>query len=390
MLMTRDGTLDTAALLDRLDAAMPVIRANIDVADTTRDTPASSIDALRDAGLFRLFQPRRWGGIEADPRALPLLQQKMAEACPSTAWVYGVLTVQAFVLALFGDQAQTDVWGEDGDALVSSSFAPVGVAEAVEGGWRVSGRWSFSSGSSHAGWALLGARMPGVAPAPGPPPLNLFLVPRADFVIDDVWHTFGLRGTGSNDIVGTDMFVPAHRHLRLDPGIQNMLEAARPGSALYRLPWLYLFTASISSFAVGAARGALEGFLAVTRERTSPLSGKVAKEDPAAQQAAARLAAEIDMIGAIYDRHLSRLEAHVAADTLIPMADAMLIRSQLSGALRRLAALVDDLMMLQGARAIELSSPVARAWLDLSAARAHIGNDPTGATTMLGAALLAG
>jgi len=234
---------------------------------------------------------------------------------------------------------------------------------------------------------MLGAKL---SPPSGPPGLTLFLVPREDFTILDVWNTFGLRGTGSNDIVAQDIFVPCHRTLTLDPGIQNRLDEDRPGPPLYRMPWLYLFASSISHCAVGAARGALAGFLDVTRARVSPLSGKVAKEDPAAQQAAARLLAEIDMVEAMYDRHITMLQRHVAADTLVPLRDAWLCRSQLTSALRGLAAQVDALMLLQGARAIELASPVARAWLDLSAARAHIGNDPTIATTMLGADLIAG
>lgn len=381
-----DGTVAPPDLAERLSPVLPLIARLVPEANERRDIPAETIEALRRSDLIRLFQPRRWGGFEADPRSFYALQNQIAEVCGSTAWVYGVLSVQAFVVALFDEDAQADVWEEDPRALVCSSFAPVGSAVPVEGGYRLSGRWSFSSGSSHAGWALLGAKLS--APDGRPGGLTLFLVPRADFAIADVWNTFGLRGTGSNDIVAQDIFVPRHRSLTLDPGIQNRRSEHRPGPPLYRMPWLYLFASSISNWAVGAARGALDGFLDVTRARVSPLSGKVAREDPAAQQAAARLLAEIDSIEAMYDRHIALLQRHVAADTVLPMRDAWLCRSQLTSALRRLTACVDALMLLQGARAIDLASPVARTWLDLSAARAHIGNDPTIATTMLGAELI--
>lgn len=375
-------------LVERARALVPAIVARTDEADRIRDTPAQTIAEFQEYGLLRMFQPRRWGGLEADPRDLFAVQNVIAAACPSTAWVYGVLCVQSLVLALFHEEAQADVWGKDNRALVSSAFPPVGKAIADGDGYRISGRWTFASGCTHAQWSLLGARLPPVGDAA--PQARLFLVPRGDYEILDVWHTFGMRGTGSNDILVKDAFVPAHRMFQLDPGIQNVPLAERAMPPLYRLPWLYLFTSVISNLAIGTARGALDGFLRVTRDRVSPFTGKVAREDPVVQQTAARLLVEIDSTEAMYDRHIECLFGHVEADVPISMPEALLLRGQQTSALRRLAALVDELMLLQGSRAIELASPVTRAWLDLSAARAHIGNDPTLSYTTLGAMLIAG
>ncbi|MEJ7926227.1 acyl-CoA dehydrogenase family protein [Sphingobium sp. AN641] len=380
----------TEELLARLNPILPLIKERIAAGDVARDTPAETIAALAAADLFRLFQRKEWGGLEADPRTFFAIQKAIAEVCPSTAWVYGVLCVQPFRISLFDRQAQADIWGDDGGALIGSASSPAGVATPVEGGFRLSGRWTFSSGISHAQWALLGARRPDLpaAAADCRSALNIFLVPCADFEVVDVWRSFGLRATGSNDIVVQDIFVPAHRTLTLDPGIQNLRRDARPGPALYRMPWHYLFSASISYFGIGAARAALDGFLAIIRGRVSMMTGKVAREDPAVQQAAGRLAAEIDAASAMYDRHVRQLLDHDTDDIMMSMPDAVLLRAQLTGGLRKLTALVDDLMMLQGARATDMNSPVTRAWLDLSAARAHLGNDPTIPTTMLGAMLI--
>ncbi|WP_322790388.1 acyl-CoA dehydrogenase family protein [Rhizorhapis suberifaciens] len=374
-------------LLVRLAPILPAIKERIAAADLARDTPAETVRELAAADLFRLFQPQQWGGFESDPRIFFALQNAIAQVCPSTAWVYGVLCVQSFLVSLFDEQAQADVWERDGRALIGSAGTPAGTATPVEGGFRVTGRWTFSSGSSHAKWALLGARLPD-APVAGPPLLNVFLVPREDFELVDVWHSFGLRATGSNDIIANDIFVPKHRTITLDPGIQNIRREMRAGPALYRLPWLYLFSSSISNLAIGTARAALDGFLSITRSRVSVLTGKIAREDPAVQQAAGRLASEIEAAPAMYDRHVERLLHYEMIDTPIPMQEAVLIRTQLTAGLRKFASLVDDLMMLQGARATDLNSPVTRAWLDLNAARAHLGNDPTMATTMLGAMLI--
>lgn len=375
-------------LIGRARTLLPGIAGRVAEVDRLRDTPDATVAELLESDLLRLFQPAGRGGYEADPRIFFTIQNMIAEACLSTAWVYGVLSVQSLVIALFDERAQADVWSKDGRATATSSFAPVGKAERVADGFRLDGRWTFASGSTHAQWALLGAKIamtPGGQPEP-----RLFLVPRADYEIVDVWHTFGLRGTGSNDIIVRNAFVPEHRMFQLDPGVQNLTGAGQPASPLYRLPWLYLFTGAISNLAIGGARGALRHYLENSRGRVALFSGNAAKENLEVQQAAARLHAEIDTVEAMFDRHLTLLQRHVAADTPIPMQDGLLLRTQLTSSLRRLTAHVDQLMLLQGARAIQLASPVTRAWLDLCAARTHIGNDPAGATTLLGQSLIAG
>jgi 3-hydroxy-9,10-secoandrosta-1,3,5(10)-triene-9,17-dione monooxygenase len=383
--MSADPT--PAELLARVQALAPRIAARAAEADRLRDIPRATIDELRDAGLFRLFQPANWGGLEMDPRVFFDIQNVIAESCASTAWVYGVLSVQSLVLALFDTRAQADVWGADDCALVSSSLLPAGKVVSVDGGFRLEGRWSFSSGSSFCQWAMLGAIVPeGSDQAPGP---RVFLVPRSDYEIVDVWHTFGLRGTGSNDLVVNDVFVPAYRTIKLDPGIVSVAREARPGAPLYRLPWLYLFAASVSNFAIGAGRGAVDAFLERARARISAMTGKASKEDPNAHMAAARLHAEIETVEAMYRRHIDAMMAKVDTDEPMTMAEGMLYRTQLTSALRGIASRVDDLMLLLGARAINLDSRFTRAWLDLSAARVHPGNDPNTPSALLGQGLLA-
>lgn len=375
-------------LVARVRALTPEIAARAVATNERRDTPAETIAALKQAGLLRIFQPSRWGGLQGDPLAFYAIQNAIAEACPSTAWVYGVLAVQSFILARFDVRAQEDLWGSDRHALAASSFAPVGTAAPVEGGYRLCGRWSFASGSTHSQWALLGAKKAAPAAPEGQAETAIFLVPRKDYELHDVWRTFGLRGTGSNDVCVNDAFVPHHRMLCLDPGVQTLTSASMPGPALYRLPWLYLFSSSISNFAVGAARGALHSFLAATRGRTSPITGTSVQQNPVLQQAVARLHAETEATEAMYGRHIRQLQRCVTADVPLPVSEGLLLRTQLTSALRRLTAVLDELQLLQGARAVHLDSPVTRVWLDLAAARAHIGNDPALASTMLGATLL--
>jgi 3-hydroxy-9,10-secoandrosta-1,3,5(10)-triene-9,17-dione monooxygenase len=353
--------------------------------DKARDVPKSSIEALRAAGLFRIFQPKRWDGLEADPLLFFDIQNAIAESCASTAWVYGVLSVQPLVLARFDERAQRDVWGDNPDALVCSSFAPMGKAQKAEGGYRLSGRWSFSSGSSHAQWCLIGAKDEG-APPPG---VRLFLVPRGDFVIDDVWDTFGLRGTGSHDLLVEDAFVPAYRSQVVPAGTAFNPNADMPDGEIYRIPWSYLASASIANFTIGVARGALRAFLKMAKTKISSLSGAAAKDDPMLIAAAARLDAEIDQAETTMRRNFEILLDHVRQSKPLTAEDGLRLRLQITSIARRLAAGLDSLMLHVGASGINNASPITRAWLDLMAARVHPGNDPTMPTAMYGAALIA-
>src|SRR5216683_5362535 len=176
-----------------------------------RVVPAESVKALTETGFFRLLQPARFGGHEADPITFLTAVRLIASACGSTGWVSSVVGVHPWQLALFPLRAQEDVWGTDPGTRMSSSYAPTGRAEAVAGGHRLTGRWSFSSGCDHATWVLLGGI---VLDGDGKPTdFRTFLLPARDYVIDDVWDTVGLRGTGSNDIVVDGAFVPGHRSL---------------------------------------------------------------------------------------------------------------------------------------------------------------------------------
>ncbi|MFD4183552.1 acyl-CoA dehydrogenase family protein, partial [Rhodococcus sp. NPDC058514] len=170
-----------------------------DIADQARATEEArrvsveTIQALTDTGVFRMLQPKRYGGAEADPVQFYETVRAISGACGSTGWVTSVLGVHPWHLALYDDRAQAEVWGDDPDVLVCSSYALMGTVTPVEGGFELSGVWRFSSGCDHADWALLGAIMVGGKGEPSD--FTTVLVPRADYRIQDVWDTVGLRGT---------------------------------------------------------------------------------------------------------------------------------------------------------------------------------------------------
>ena len=369
----------------RARALLPGLLPCLADARQAGDFPAAPIAAIKASGLFRAFQPKRWGGYELDPRIMLDVQNVFAERCLSLAWIFGVLSVQSFMLGRMDPLAQADVWGEDPDVLVSSSFTPVGQVTPAAGGYRLSGRFTFSSGSSHAGWAMVGGIVPPQDTRPAQ--MRLFLVPRADYRIDKVWDTIGLRATGSNDLIIEDVFVPAYRTYVPDSGLLP-LPAQSGLPALYRLPWLFMFATTISNLGVGAGRGALAAFTETVRTRRGGFANAPSRENPAYLAMIGRARCEIDLIDAQNKGNFTTLLAHVDQNLPLPLDQALVYRAQLTGSLRRIARLVDEMMLLLGGRGIRTDDPLTQVWLDMAAARAHPGNDPGAVHAQLAGELL--
>jgi 3-hydroxy-9,10-secoandrosta-1,3,5(10)-triene-9,17-dione monooxygenase len=375
-------------LIERARAMIPALKERADAATAARTLPAETIREMQEAGFFRVLQPRRHGGYEMDPHVFYEIQMALAEGCMSTAWVYGVVGVHPFQLALFDQRAQADVWSKSDATLISSSYQPVGKVERVEGGFRLSGRWGFSSGCDHCEWAFLGALIPPVE-AGGPPEMRTFLLPRSDYQIVHDWNVFGLQATGSHGIVVDKAFVPEYRtHRAVDGFLCKNPGQAVNTSPLYRLPWAQVFVRAVSTAAIGATQGALDAYLGIASKRVSTNTGKATRLDPAALNAAARAQSAVLEMKTILRRNFEEMMTTLRAGGEIPMLDRIRYRFESSQVVRRCASICDELMPLLGGRAIYMDSPLVRYWLDINAARAHVANDPAVVGTSLGALYL--
>jgi 3-hydroxy-9,10-secoandrosta-1,3,5(10)-triene-9,17-dione monooxygenase len=353
---------------------LPVLRGRAAEAEELRKVPAASVKELQAAGVLRLLQPQRYGGHEAHPTVFYTAIKLIAGACGSTGWVSSVLGVHPWHVALFAEAAQAEVWADDLDTVISSSYAPVGRATAVEGGFRFSGRWSFSSGCDHATWCLLG----GLVMEDGRPvDFRTFLLPRSDYAIEDVWDTIGLRGTGSNDILVDDVFVPEHRTL----SFQHTSRCVCPGQELndgplFRLPYGSVHPYAITAPLIGMATGAYESYVGYTRERIrASYVGEKAAEDAFAQVRVAEAACEIDAAWLQLERNFAEEFDLVSAGRSIPLELRLRARrDQVCGSARVISA-IDKLFESAGGKAINTSAPISRFWRDAHAARVHAAND---------------
>ena len=372
-------------LISRARAMLPTLKSRAESATQERTIPADTIREMKEAGFFRVLQPKRWGGYEMDPQVFFEIQMALAEGCMSTGWVYGVVGVHPFQLALFDDRAQQDVWAKDDSTLVSSSYQPVGKVDRVDGGFQLSGRWGFSSGCDHCEWVLLGSIIP-PAQTGASPEMRTFLVPRKDYEIVYDWSVFGLQGTGSHSIVVDKAFVPEYRTHRAIDGFA----LTNPGQALntaplYRVPWAQVFVRAVSSAAIGALQGALDAYKSIVAKRVSTNTGQATKSDPMALNAAAGTQSAILEMKTVLERNFDQIMESVRAGREIALTDRMRYRYESSQVANRCADLCDELMPLLGGRAIYMDSPVVRYWLDINAARAHVANNPRLVGTSLGA-----
>jgi 3-hydroxy-9,10-secoandrosta-1,3,5(10)-triene-9,17-dione monooxygenase len=373
-----------AAVIAGVTELLPVFRQRAQEAEDTRVVPAESVKSLAETGFFRLLQPASAGGLEADPVTFFTAVRLIASACGSTGWVASVLGVHPWQLALFPAQAQDDVWGADPATRMSSSYAPTGKARKTDGGYRLDGRWSFSSGCDHATWVLLGGIV--LDDNHRPVDFRTFLLPISDYAIDDVWDTVGLRGTGSNDIVVSDAFVPEHRSL----SFTDVTKCACPGhtrntGALYRIPFGSVFSYTITTPIIGMATGAYQAHVDYQRGRVrASYVGQKAAEDPFAQVRVAEAAALLDAAWLALERDMTELMAYARREEKIPLPLRWRTRrDQVTGTGQAIRA-VDLLFENSGGRALKLGTPIQRFWRDAHAGRVHAINDPERALTMFG------
>jgi 3-hydroxy-9,10-secoandrosta-1,3,5(10)-triene-9,17-dione monooxygenase len=370
--------------LDRVRALLPTLRERALHAEQLRRLPDETFKDFQEAGLFRCLQPKRYGGYELDPGTFYQAIMDIGTACGSSAWILGVVGVHNWHLALFPPQAQEDVWGEDTSIQLSTSLAPTGSVERVDGGFRLRGRWSFSSGCDFCQWAALGGIVPPLDEG-DPPDMRTFLVPRRDYTIEDTWYVMGLCGTGSKDLVVEDAFVPEYRtHSYLDA-----FHLRNPGTAvndapLYRLPFGSVFPYAIAAPAIGVALGALHTFREQMKTRVSPRDQLRAVEDPFIQFRLAEAAAEVDAArGRVLDNFAEMMRL-VRAGEEIPLAQRARYRWDSAKVTDWSVRAVDRLFDASGGRSIFLNNPIQRAWRDVHAIRAHVGNNPEKAAVVFG------
>jgi len=355
-------------------AAVAALRERIasraEQTERDRTVPEETIRELTDAGLFGIVTPRLWGGSELGFATLLEVQSEIASACASTGWVYGVLAGHTWLVALFSEQAQAEVFADPG-ALVASLIRFGGEPpERVPGGfrWR-GGSGRFCSGIDHSQWVLLGGT---VTEEDGTAEQWYMLVPREDIEIVDDWHAVGLKGTGSKSIRVKDAFIPEHRTVRFaDLGAGRAPGAELHAGGLYRLAYDSVWPLSLVGAVVGAARGALDEFTAATARRLAPLAPLQQASNGPALVRLAKAAAQVDAMSSLLRADALESDDAPEGRVLTPLDRARRSRN-LAFAAQQLRASVNELYESAGGSGVYQTAPIQRWWRDVNAAASHV------------------
>jgi len=335
-----------AALVARAKALAPELARSTVQTEAVREVPAATIAAYRDAGFLRVLQPKKFGGLQGSFGTFSRIVEELARGCSSSAWVYAVLGEHQWVTACFPEQAQADVWGDDPDAVMSSSLVPRATAARVAGGWRLSGSFPFSSGSLHARWAIIGAF---VDDADGVRRIWYFLVPRAETGRVDDWHVLGLRGTGSQTLTLDNAFIPAHRGVTLDALNSGNVPGrdAHPDYPLLAAPRDFLVPFSLPSVMMALGHRAMAIVAPMLRDKVIRASVRLAESDHVQVQLA-EAAARLDAAQLLFDARRDWAIGKVDSGQRITDADRLLAKRDVVFAERQVRQAVESLCELAG------------------------------------------
>lgn len=347
---------------------VPRLRARASQADELRRVPDETVRELNENGLMRLLQPRRVGGSEADWVSLIDVSSELACGCGSTAWNWANWAVHHWMLALWPSQCQDEAWGADPAVLIASAIMfPPGKATRVEGGYRLTGRWPFSSGVDPSAWDQIGAVVDGTGE------LRMFMVPSSDYRVIDNWHVLGLRGTGSKDVEVKDAFVPDHRTL----GVDECKEGKPPGAAanpgaIYRIPMYAALPQMLCGIPLGIAQGAYDTFLEGMRTRASRYSGRNLADMTALQMKVAEASACIDTARLILRTDCRSAQAIAEAPGVPDLTAKATWRRNGAFAAQLCDRAMDAIFKTAGATGLYDEQPLQRAFRDFTAASQHI------------------
>lgn len=357
---------------------LDIIANHAEETRNNRQVADAACQALKDCGFFKMFVPKKWGGLESTPQEFFADQLKIGEADMSTAWAMGIVAVHAFQIAIMSEKAQQEIYGEDPNTLISSSYNPAGAkAEPCEGGFMLSGRWGWSSGSGHCTWVLLG----GVIPGDG---YRTFLVPKSDYEIEDTWNVMGLQGTGSNDVVIAEpVFVPEHRtHKQMD-GFNCVNNQENP---MYSLPWAQTFIRVVNTSAIGALKKAVSLFVESRKAGWATTTDMTKfSADVDIQERIARVKNIISECEAVMFRNFDEMQANNWQPS---MEDRILYRYQASLVIEKCIQGIDLLFDAAGGRSVFNGHPLQQLWHDIHIGRCHVANNPTAFARNLGATSL--
>jgi len=354
---------------------VPALRERTARGEAERTMPPETVRELHESGLLRVFQPRRWGGMELDFVAYIDIPLELARGCASTSWNVLNLLMHHWMVAMYDERAQAEVWDANPDAMIAAAIAyPQGHGRRVDGGFVISGRWNFSSGVDIADWNLLAVT---VRDGDKTVDHRMCLAHKSQYEVIDDWQVLGMRATASMTVVVKDLFVPDYKALcAYDIRGGDAFPGARgnPGP-LYRIPLSALGSHGIGACAAGNAQAALEHTVALVKERSTSYTGAKMRDFQLVQLRVGAAGARIDAARAVLRNDCIEGAEIAKRGTIADQPTKLRFKRNLAYAAQLCTEAVDTLHTLAGANGIYERYPLERIFRDQRALAGHIMNN---------------
>jgi alkylation response protein AidB-like acyl-CoA dehydrogenase len=372
---------------------VPMLRARAQRTEQERRVSEETTRAFHDAGFFKLMQPARYGGYEYGFTAFIDVVSELARGCTSSSWGCSLGAIHQWLVGTFPEEAQDDVWRNDPSAIVCGSYAPATMAEKVDGGYLVQGRWLFASNVDNSQWALLGVQFPAEEKG-APPSAGFLLAPRSEWAIEDNWHVAGQSGTGSKAVViDKPIFIPQHRKLSFAEASSNCPPGSRVNTnPIYRIPFLSAVPVCLVSPIIGTAQGAVDELIAlagtrVTRGAVAGGGNRLSEFFPV-QSRLAEASASVDAARLLLYRDTAQVEQMAAEGRIISVEQRIRNRRDHAFAARLSRDAVEAVFASVGGAGLALDQPIQRMWRDANAISRHISLNWDAVSSMVGQYLL--
>ena len=357
-------------LVERVRALVPMLAEHAAQAEQERKPVDSVMKALEEAGVYKFFVPTRYGGYQFSLETFMEIGMLLGEGCLSTAWVTTFCMEHNWLLSLYNQEAQDDIFGKQPYIIAPGSLAPKGTATPVNGGYRITGRWEWGTGVMHADWVFVGALTP--TDDPEKQDLSMYVIPRDEVNVIDTWHVAGMVGSGSNDIEVENVFVPAHRK----QSIAGLRDGSSPGASFhdsptYKMPMMPVLGLTAAAPAVGGARKAV----ALFRERLTRrvVYGTTEKQSQRAIAQARLGHAQVAVNSAeILLKSIARaVVAWGESGERCPDMERANLRLQIAHVVRQARDVVRDVVEASGSHAHFKSNPLQRIFRDMHTLSCH-------------------
>ena len=388
-MLARDEKIETTSAPDyvaRARALVPAIEAAADRIEAERRIVPDVVAALHEAGIFHMLLPPSLGGGGADIVAFNEVIQTIAAADASTAWCVGQQVASTQAAGYLDPKIAREIFGPPHGAV---AWGPPAGAKAVvtDGGYKVTGRWRFASGSGHCPWigghsAVIERDGKPRLDAKGHPVMRTLLFRKDEAKWTDIWHTVGLRGTGSNQYEVNDLFVPdAYTTWRDEPADRTN------DGALYNIPLLTLYGIGFSGVGLGLARGSLDAFMALANSKTGRAGRGVMRDNPVIQSDVAKVSGGLHAARAFLREMLEEIWQAVNKDGA-SLDQRARLRLAITGALDQSVRVVDFAYTAAATSAIFTGSPFERRFRDMhtvtAQGQAHMSNFESAGQALFG------